>query len=230
MTPWKSASSAPISMEHPPLVMLKPCSQGSELWCAFLHVTCGFPSCWVAQEWRHSSFQQRRLLLKILLQHIIDNQEAICRCVCKLGAGSLSPLQYPLGCFSSKGWIFIVRANFGIQLAGCCLAALHPWMGTAMPKQFAQRQATSGRAVGFEQSRASVERKSMTTGSATGLEANGSAHDSCGVWLSVCYKKSRTGAPGAGQRFSLPYAQRRLQQMVSPGTIWVSVSSWGAGP
>ncbi|KAK9825118.1 hypothetical protein WJX74_010698 [Apatococcus lobatus] len=32
-----------------------------------------------SKEWRQSSFHQRRLLLKILLQHIIDNQEAICR-------------------------------------------------------------------------------------------------------------------------------------------------------
>jgi acyl-CoA reductase-like NAD-dependent aldehyde dehydrogenase len=32
-----------------------------------------------AQEWRKSSFAQRRLLLKIILKFIVENQEEICR-------------------------------------------------------------------------------------------------------------------------------------------------------
>ena len=31
------------------------------------------------QEWRHSSFRQRKLLLKTILKYIVDHQEAICR-------------------------------------------------------------------------------------------------------------------------------------------------------
>ena len=83
-----------FGMEHPPLAMIRPCTRGIKPWparhgwLACLHGTSSIPSYWVVQEWRRSSFQQRRLLLRILLQHIIDNQEAICRCVRKLRAGS----------------------------------------------------------------------------------------------------------------------------------------------
>jgi len=34
----------------------------------------------ILQEWRNSSFGERRRLLKILLKFIIENQEIICRC------------------------------------------------------------------------------------------------------------------------------------------------------
>jgi hypothetical protein len=33
------------------------------------------------QVWRRSSFRQRRLLLRVLLKYIVDNQETICRCL-----------------------------------------------------------------------------------------------------------------------------------------------------
>ncbi len=41
---------------------------------------CRVRSC-VAQVWRRSSFRQRRLLLRVLLKYIVDNQETICRCL-----------------------------------------------------------------------------------------------------------------------------------------------------
>ncbi len=41
---------------------------------------CQNRSC-VAQVWRRSGFRQRRLLLRVLLKYIVDNQETICRCL-----------------------------------------------------------------------------------------------------------------------------------------------------
>jgi hypothetical protein len=40
------------------------------------HRSCCVP---LGQEWCHSSFAQRRRLLKIMLKFIIENQETICR-------------------------------------------------------------------------------------------------------------------------------------------------------
>lgn len=39
------------------------------------------------QEWKQSSFNQRRKLLRILLKYIIENQETICKCVAAEGMG-----------------------------------------------------------------------------------------------------------------------------------------------
>ena len=33
-----------------------------------------------AQKWRHSTFRQRRLLMRTILQYILEHQDAICRC------------------------------------------------------------------------------------------------------------------------------------------------------
>lgn len=33
-----------------------------------------------AKSWKSSSFEQRRQLLRILLKHVVENQEVICRC------------------------------------------------------------------------------------------------------------------------------------------------------
>ncbi len=40
----------------------------------------GPPAC-ALQVWRDSSFAQRKLLLKVILKYIVENQEEICRCV-----------------------------------------------------------------------------------------------------------------------------------------------------
>jgi hypothetical protein len=37
--------------------------------------------CCVLQVWRHSTFTERRQLLKVLLKYIINHQQEICRCV-----------------------------------------------------------------------------------------------------------------------------------------------------
>lgn len=45
---------------------------------------CTPPLC--RQVWRASSFAQRRALLKVLLQYIVDHQEEICRWGCVLSS------------------------------------------------------------------------------------------------------------------------------------------------
>lgn len=50
------------------------------------------------KEWRGSSFAQRRLLLKILLKFIVENQEEICRYRCCRMALLILPGQPRVAC------------------------------------------------------------------------------------------------------------------------------------
>lgn len=45
------------------------------------------PSPIAFQEWKKSSFAQRRMLLKILLKFTVENQADICRCLDERGRG-----------------------------------------------------------------------------------------------------------------------------------------------
>ena len=53
-----------------------------------------------AAQWRGSSFRQRRLLMKILLKYVVENQEQICR----WGPGGCGGLLGVGGWVGGVGW------------------------------------------------------------------------------------------------------------------------------
>jgi hypothetical protein len=62
------------------------------------------------QEWAHSSFSQRRKLLKIMLKFIIENQETICR----------SALQLWLYLTGVLVFTECISKHFPSLASGCC--------------------------------------------------------------------------------------------------------------